>query len=58
MNTEQNKFESCYYDEKQAVKIPRFEGKHYLINGQIIEWKGKFSPVYSPIYIQGKNKKI
>ena len=59
MVEDDKKFESFYFDENdKSIAIPRYDGKHYLINGQIIEWKGKFSPVYSPIYIKGKNQKI
>ena len=60
MSTESNKFESFYLDEKELanIKVPTFDGKHYLINGEIKEWKGPFSPVHSPIYIKGKNQRI
>ena len=61
MSNEEKKFESSYLDEKEIgskVKIPKYDGKHYLINGELIEWKGKFSPVYSPIYVKGKNERI
>ena len=51
-------FESSYLDESDKVDIPRYDGKHYLINGELHEWSGKFSPVYSPIYYKGKNERI
>lgn len=60
MSNDTKKFESFYLDENELQKVtpPRYDGKHYLINGEIIEWKGKFSPVHSPIYIKGKNERI
>ncbi|MFW9929125.1 MAG: NADP-dependent glyceraldehyde-3-phosphate dehydrogenase [Candidatus Thorarchaeota archaeon] len=60
---EENKsyFESLYLEKEQigkSIKIPHYDGKHYLINGKLIEWKGRFSPVYSPVYEKGTDKRI
>ena len=56
-----NVFESLYLKEGSLpsnMKIPNLNSPYYLINGDILEWKGITSPVYSPIYVQGKKEPI
>ena len=62
MNTsiEQN-FDSLYLDKKhvdKTISVPHYDGRHYLINGELLEWQGKFSPVYSPVYFKENNERI
>ena len=40
---------------QHKVKIPVIQS-HYLINGELREWKGDYNEVHSPIYIKKKNE--
>lgn len=40
--------------ENAALSMP-IEQSTYLINGKILEWKGEFEKVYSPIYVNEHN---
>ena len=56
MSTMSNFFESLYFKEGSLppnMNIPYLNSPYYLIIGEILEWYGTTSPVYSPIYIQG-----
>jgi glyceraldehyde-3-phosphate dehydrogenase (NADP+) len=54
-------FENNYLEEKDVnntINVPKYDAKHYLVNGQILEWKGPFSTVYSPVYVKETNERI
>lgn len=47
-------FDDLFLDGKSDRTPPSIKGNLYLLNGEVLEWKGKVNPVYSPICHQGQ----
>jgi glyceraldehyde-3-phosphate dehydrogenase (NADP+) len=57
--SEENVFDDLYFDSDKETQPKIVVATEYLINGEIKNYNGKTTDVYSPIYIKGqKDKKI
>lgn len=39
----------------EEYKVPEIHQREYLLNGELIEWKGDVTDIYSPVCIKTEN---
>jgi hypothetical protein len=58
MSADSKAFDELYLAPDAAVKPPYVNATRYLVGGELVEWKGDFSQVRSPILVRGSAKHI